>query len=234
MSLQIRFGIAGVVLGLVIGVIGCLAAQVPIGILLLRTLVAMIFTGVLGLVLYGAIKLLLPELFTNVPAHQGDELAEASGRMVNITVSDANDGLDYQASGDQAEALRQLATKSSYGADEFGEGSSGDPDASGMIEEVSEDRRVRALSADASEEGAFNEAAFFQGVERLPDIGGFSEQFQVGEGTVESEADDAAESFGGGGPSTAGSGSRKGQGQSNMDPALIAQAIRTALKKDDR
>jgi hypothetical protein len=99
-----------------------------------------------------------------------------------------------------------------------------------MIEEVSEDRRSRPISSDSGNEGSFNEAAFYDGVDRLPDIGGFSEQFQPGDGN--------SENAGATGPGAMSDGPKassrsKGGTQSNMDPALIAQAIRTALKKDD-
>jgi hypothetical protein len=231
MSLQLRFGIAGAALGLVIGITGSLVAGVPIGILILRALIAAVVVGVLGLVLHAVVNAFLPELLSESAAG-GDDGIEP-GQSVNITLPEEGFPEDHHAAAlrdasgaDQAAPLRQAVV--SHYSDDSGADGAEDPD--GIIEEVSEDRRSRPIGADATEYAGFNEAAFYDGVDRLPDIGGFSEQFQPGEASQEA-SDDAPDIASARAPS---GGSSKRSGQTNMDPSLIAQAIRTALKKDDR
>jgi hypothetical protein len=208
-----------------------LVAGVPIGKLILRAVIAAVIVGVLGLVLHAVVNTFLPELI-NETASGGEDGLEP-GQSVDITLPEEGFPEGHQAAAhheaaieDQATPLRQAAG-GMFGDDAVSDGAD-EPD--GMIEEVSEDRRARPIGADASDDAGFNEAAFYDGVDRLPDIGGFSEQFQPGESEQEasSEAPDmASDRLPSGGRS-------KGNGQTNMDPSLIAQAIRTALKKDDR
>jgi hypothetical protein len=228
MSLQLRFGIAGAALGLIIGILGCLIAAAPFPVLLWKTLLAIVMGGVLGFAVHAAIRVLLPELLQEEGGNPAADLGDGTGQSVNITLGEEGPVNDYTAEGDQAAPLRQAVRNAAeYDDDGVDDDAGAESD---MIEEVSEDRRSHALGAEAGGEASFNEAAFYDGVEHLPDIGGFSEQFQAGDGEEGSEASGVEE------PAMA-SGSSKSHnknGPANIDPALVAQAIRTALKKEDR
>lgn len=220
MGLQLRFGVAGAGIGLFIGILGGLIGGVYFGTILLRILLCVILCGGLGFALYFVIKTFLPELLQSFEPSAEPTAAETEsenqGQAVNITLPEEG----YQASGDQAAPLREM----------YETNAGGDDDAeSDLIAEVSEERHGPGIAAAAMSESAFNEDAFYQGVERLPDIGGFSEQFQDTDtdGTVVSEDGTSVA------PSMAGSRKTSSDSKSNMDPELIAKAIRTALKKDD-
>lgn len=224
MSLQLRFGVAGAALGALLGLLGAIAAGVPFGILVLRLLVSALATGLLGLGLHFVVKTFLPELLESFAAESaaapGAEAAEAAGgSTVDITLPAEG----YAPQADQASELRRIY------AGEPGQGQADEADGGDLIAEVSEERHAPRASEAAGGEGSFSEDAFYQGVERLPDIGGFSEQFQ------ESDSDGTVVAEDGGAKAPSGSGGRSSDGnKGNMDPELIAKAIRTALKKDDQ
>ena len=80
MSLQIRFGIVGAALGLLIGFIGALVASpLPAGIFLLRVLLAIIACGVLGFVLHIVISQFLPELLSEEGSPSSEEIGSLAG-----------------------------------------------------------------------------------------------------------------------------------------------------------
>lgn len=230
MSLQLRFGIAGAALGLVIGIVGCLIAAAPFPVFLWKPLLATVICGILGIALHAVLNAFLPELLQEPSGGTGDDLSDAPEHSVNITLPEEGFPADTIYGDDQAAPLRQAAAaRYDDGFNREGGADAEEAD-DGMIEEVSEDRRSRPIGSDAAGDTSFNEAAFYDGVDRLPDIGGFSEQFQPGDGSGENEgaaAPDTEDSR-----SPGGSRSKKGSG-TNMDPNLIAQAIRTALKKDN-
>lgn len=230
MNLQFRFGIAGAGLGMFIGIIGCVFVAPPFGIVVFRIILSSLIGGAFGFALYFVLKNFLPELLDGNMA-VGEPMvlengADSRGQAVNITLPEegfSTQSEDASEDDDQASALRRVY--------EGHRNEDADMDSS-LIAEVSEDRRGAGAVADLGQSSSFNEDAFYQGVERLPDIGGFSEQFQEQDADGTIVGDEGTPMM-----SSTPSGKRPMSGnkdiKGNMDPELIAKAIRTALKKDD-
>lgn len=213
MNLQLGFGIAGAGVGLLVGMIGGVLFLLPFGIIIVRSLLLAVLLGVVFFALHLVIKKFLPELL----AVESDVLHDPAGPRIDISIQDddtreAGDGVEY---GD--------AERPSMGQVDFSaRGFHGDEETA-IMEEL-QDRIPTVIKTDGSPEAAFNEDAFYSGISHLPDIGNFSTQFS---------SEDTAEVVDSGPPGLSGTASKSGA-SGNMDPALIAQAIRTALKKEEQ
>lgn len=224
MDLHFRFGIAGAALGMFIGIIGSIIAAPPFGYVIFRIILATLLGSGLGFGIFFVIRSFLPELLSNYSISGESSIADdgidSSGR-VNITMPEEGYIASTEYLDDEAQSSQRRYRADDENSDET------DSDSS-LIAEVSEGRHSGMSSVG---DPSFNEDAFYQGVDRLPDIGGFSEQFQDQDtdGTVVGDEDTPLVS------STSSTSSRKSSsnGKGNMDPELIAKAIRTALKKDD-
>ena len=75
-------------------------------------------------------------------------------------------------------------------------------------------------------------SAGFDDLDVLPDLEGFSDSFTASEFASGGSSSTASQ----GGASYAGSASSSGsrQGQEGLDPAMLAQAVRTILKRDQK
>ncbi len=212
MSLQLRFGLFGAAFGLFLGIVGGILSGIPFGIVLFRSLLIAIGLGLAGFLLYTVINKLIPELANALQGNESAEVLSSTGGTIDITLAEDDDS-------SPSENARMLYSDSS----EENQYSAARAEGDGIVEELRDDTRYGKVANDNQVD--FNEDEFYNGVEHLPDIGGFSDQFQSNEANDES---DSASSLG----SSSGKKQKSGDNK-NMDPALIAQAIRTALHKDD-
>lgn len=107
-------------------------------------------------------------------------------------------------------------------------------DTSLLEAEGSEGERAAAMPSSAVPDKGRRPSSGFDDLDVLPDLEGFSDSFTASEFTSggSSAASSEPASYGGGAGSS--SGSRRGQGQDGLDPAALAQAVRTILKRDQK
>jgi hypothetical protein len=220
MKAQQVMGLSGAVLGLLIAVIGGIANGIQFAYVLLRSLASAVLGGLLFMGIYTVAKRFLPDLVGTDAGGSIAETLEEGSSSIDITLDEE----DYIP--DQAHELRAMRSQSRDLAE-------ADENSSEMIEEVVEDSVV-APGVDSFE--SFSEEAFYSGINELPDIGGFADNFAVSGGS-------------GSGSTTAGNNeadplfsdstvdrdmaSPAKKSKSSIDPKMMAQAISTALKKDN-
>lgn len=216
MALPLRIGLAGLVLGILIAVAGGLAGEIPPLQILLRALLAGIFGSFLFLLIWSVAKKYLPELVQEADSTpEGDGFASNNGSTIDIVLQE-----DESMGADQAQELRAMRAQSGY--------RDNSEDDEELIEEVADD--AVASTAPLLSQDGFSEDAFYSGIEQLPDIGGFTESFTPGgEDGSSTGTDDSGPMISPGESISSGSGSKGG-----MDSKLMAQAISTALKKDQK
>lgn len=215
------FGAFGFVISLLAGIIG----GVSFGMILLRSIAAGVVFGGLGIGITFAIKRFLPELTESA----GNETLSMEGAGVDIVLEA------------ETPAANQEYTRLSANGDKEG-------DFIDEIEEVRDEDTVdpllRAGASDEEEVAELEDVS--DGIDSLPDIGEMADKFSG----VEYSGTDREASFGTyaggnsggsgyaghsiGGVDSLGSG---GTGNnvlgSDMDPQLVARAIKTIMKKDE-
>jgi len=245
MGKQVRLAIIGLGIGVLIGVVGGIAGGVPFLVVLLRSIIS----GLIGALLLYGLKILvdrfLPGLFSDEPTRDPIEDISASDKDIGSNVDIVLPGDVPDDTGDQASGLRAMvqneAAAGAYLAGEDAGQSFRNPepaDAGEVLEnegvavdEVPDTTRSSAEDGGTAKAG-FSEDAFYSGIEHLPDIGGFSEHFgQTGETSepVEGESGPALIDTDNSEPAVRSSGGGK---SSELDPELMAKAIRTALKRE--
>jgi len=223
MNLQLGFGLAGAAVGLLVGIIGGLISAASFGIVIFRSLLSALIAGLVALLVYMVIKKFLPELLMDQVSETEEPSAPGSRLDINI-----QDSIDIPSQRSENDTNSQDFSEASYAEEssDFGDdvpdfepaSDQASGEKKGIIEELKDQIPIQ-LQVDNTPEKQFSEDAFYSGISHLPDIGNFSDQF--------AQADDSIDDVLPTGPSNSGGGKK-----SNMDPELIAQAIRTALTKD--
>lgn len=254
----LRTGIIGLVLGLLGGIFG----RVDFGTLLLRTLLSGLILAAAGGGLYFLISKFLPELLTislksadesPLDGGLGAELGSESGSNVNIVIDGNEENASLQNAGDQADDLRDeihgvgaeasvsRGTGENDGAVNLRSESPSSvgnlfvEDESSIIEEVHEERTASQKQGSVNAPN-ISDDDFYSGVENLPDISGFSESFDDGSFSDDEEevpeGETGPDSDMGSTLSDFNSGGTSNDVGSDDDPKVIAQAIRTLMKKE--
>jgi len=239
MAKQVRIALLGFGIGVLIAILGGIVGGVSIGVILLRALVSGLVAALLFAGMDWVASKFLPDM-TGKPADgpdlddnldSFDEPNPSLGTRVNVVLP--GDDL-YE---DQATALREQVSHAHhsgvtrpepvYASENLFVDADSDE---GMVEEVPE---VPGVAMEEGQvESSFSEEAFYAGIDKLPDIGGFSEHFS----SSDDESGQKPETSGHGIAETSFSHVAKESSSSsgkNVDTKLMAQAIRTALKKDD-
>lgn len=216
MALSHRIGLAGLVLGILIAVAGGVAGEIPPLQVLLRAVLSGLAGGFFFMLIWSIARRYLPELIQ--PTDQSsdtDAMSDGRGSTVDIVLQE-----DEAMGADQAQELRAMRNQAGY--------RDTSDDEEDIIEEVADESVSPAQPLLASE--GFSEDAFYSGIEQLPDIGGFTESFSPGgEDGGAAGMEDSGPMISPGESISSGSSSKGG-----MDPKLMAQAISTALKKDQK
>jgi hypothetical protein len=239
------FALKTAVAGLVLGLLGGILGGVEFGVLVLRMLISAIVAGALGAGGYFIVQKFLPELLT-ISMNEGDDSPldpglggemSAAGSTVDIVIDD-----DGPPAADQAGELRREMSDGESDADypRRAQAMSEETprnlfveDENTIIEEVREDGAPAPQPS-----GGGREEEFDSDFSALPDIAGFSDSFNDGnfadegeipEGEMTPDSDQGSALSGFGGQETSFAQADSG---SDDDPKILAQAIRTLMKKD--
>ncbi|TVR03407.1 MAG: hypothetical protein EA403_06855 [Spirochaetaceae bacterium] len=199
----------------------------PVGTTLFRAIVAAVLFGAGGTAVRMAIATFLPELeqvFASADAPAGDDVDGVPGGTVDIVVEDDDltEGDAFAGSTEDPVADVDDAVEREDGGQDDQDGDyvpsfdSGDDQPGYQDDDLVAD--AVAVDGDSDENASIQtdptDAVDPKGVDTLPDVGGFSDSFE------------APESIG------MGEGERERSGSSDQDPAMMARALQTMLKRD--
>ena len=220
MNIRIRFSAGCAVFALVVSLLSAIVAGVPFAMAVMRALIsAVVFAG-LGVALQLAVSRYLPELEElflagGAGSDASDEPGEAR-QTVDIVVDDDDDiarpdfdqGID--SSEDADDGLLAVEDEDDDGRDSDAEPESAD-DLVVEAEELEADdvRRATVSGPDPADDIDVN------GLDQLPDVGGYSGAFESSDRVSLGDEDDGS--------------TRSGV----QDPALVARALQTMLKRDE-
>ncbi len=219
MKVRIGFSVGCALFALIVSLLSGIVSGVPFATIVIRALVsAVVFAG-LGSAAQVAVSRFLPELEqvlegSNVDAQETDAAGEARP-AVDIVVDDSDDESESEDVSDDG-LLEVEDGDSTYGAElESDREPVGDA-------EPADDLVAEAEEVEADQEKEFPAAApdpadgiDASGLDQLPDVGGFSDAFEGSEGIASvGESEDKRNS-------------------SDQDPALMARALQTILKRDE-
>jgi len=213
---RISASVAG--LAFIIAALSAGLGGVPFGQLLFRAILGAVIFGVLGSGVQLLIDRYLPEL-----ASGREAVAEPRpGGKVDIVVSDDEDAAEaipeYESPPDQAEGLREQF--GSYSEEDDSESSGLDSFEESLVEEA---REVSLPPSDSAEEERSEPETSVpadvdgENLDKLPDVEGFADSFSEDSG-VESVTYSAD-------PENSGD-------EGHQDPATIAKALQTMMKRD--
>ncbi|TVQ39953.1 MAG: hypothetical protein EA384_05120 [Spirochaetaceae bacterium] len=220
MRIRIRFSAGCAVFALIVSLLSGVIAGLPVGTIIVRALIAgMVFFGA-GSGLQLAVARFLPELdelFVRNSAMQDQDTRDTSGnrrQAVDIVVDDDNgmERVEFSPAGDALDAADDglVDVEPEFESDDQPEAATAD-DLVAEAEEVEADadRKTPVHTRDPSD------SIDADGVDRLPDGGGFHDAFEEVEGINPANGED-------------------GQPRSrNQDPAVMARALQTVLKRDE-
>lgn len=233
MKVRIGFSVGCALFALIVSLLSGIVSGVPFATIVIRALVsAVVFAG-LGSAAQVAVSRFLPELEqvlegSNVDAQESDAAGEARP-AVDIVVDDS-DEVDSAGSAQVADMADESGSEdvSDNGLLEVEDGDStygaelkSDREPVGDAEPA-DDLVAEAEEVEADQEKEFPAAApdpadgiDASGLDQLPDVGGFSDAFEGSEGIASvGESEDNRNS-------------------SDQDPALMARALQTILKRDE-
>ena len=215
-------------------------SRVPFGALVLRALLSgLAFAGLS----YGAIMLLrrfLPELFGDAASTPYAGQDAAVGSVVDIVLPGGEAERDFQAGDAVERAARESAPDgAALGGQPVGPaaGARTEPGAAGagdLEREVADLRSESFVSSDPGEapssSGAPRPSVSLDELDTLPDLDGFSDAFTTAQaGDDEASVPDASRLMG---PSD--SMPTAGAPDAGRDPAVLAKAVQTLLRKDQK
>ena len=219
MKVRIGFSVGCALFALIVSLFSGIVTGVPFATVVVRALVsALVFAG-LGSVAQVAVSRFLPELEQVLDGSNVDtQESEAAGEVrpaVDIVVDDSDDESESEDESD--DGLLEVGDEGSTYNGELQSDRETDGDAEPADDLVAEAEEVeadqdRGLPAAAPDPA---DSIDVSGVDQLPDVGGYSDAFEGSEGIAsvgESE------------------GNRSSSGQ---DPALMARALQTILKRDE-
>ena len=220
MKIRIRFSAGCAVFALIVSLLSGVIAGLPVGTIMVRALIAgVVFFGA-GTGVQLAVSRFLPELdelLAGSSSPQDQDARDANGdqrQRVDIVVDD-DDGLEsaeFSPYGDASQAADDELVKvePDFGREDQPEAGT-DDDLVAEAEEVEADveRKTPAHTRDPSD------GIDADGVDRLPDADGFHDTFEEVEGIDSANGED--------GPSRS----------RNQDPAVMARALQTVLKRDE-
>ncbi|TVR32217.1 MAG: hypothetical protein EA404_08075 [Spirochaetaceae bacterium] len=233
MKVRIGFSVGCALFALIVSLFSGIVTGVPFATVVIRALVfAVVFAG-LGSAAQVAVSRFLPELEqvldgSNVDAQESDAAGEARP-AVDIVVDDSDD-VDGVGSAQVADMADESGSEDvgDDGLLEVGDEGGGydaelepDREPDGDAEPV-DDLVAEAEEVEADQDREFPAAApdpadgiDASGVDQLPDVGGYSDAFEGSEGIA------------------SGGESESNRSSSDQDPALMARALQTILKRDE-
>jgi len=232
-----------------LSVIVAVFSRVPFGALLLRAMLSGL--GFAGL-MFGAIQLIkrfLPELL-DASARPQDRGADAAvGSLVDIVLPGGDEGRPDSGQDDRSAAsardaeLESLPLASGYPTDSVDSG-----ELAREVASLRTDALVSSDPGDTSPDGASSSVAprpsvSLDELDTLPDLDGFSDSFVEGQ-SGDPEYADSQDGGASGGRSSGGRSSRMmgvsdsmptaGSPDSGQDPAVLAKAVQTLLRRDQK
>ena len=219
MKVRIGFSAGCALFALIVSLFSGIVTGVPFATVVVRALVsAVVFAG-LGSVAQVAVSRFLPELEqvldgSTVDRQQSDAAAEARP-TVDIVVDDSDDESESEDVSD--DGLLEIGDEGSTydGELQSDREPAGDSDPADDLvaeaEEVEADQN-RELPAAAPDPA---DSIDVSGVDQLPDVGGYSDAFEGSEGIASVDESEGS------------------HGSNEQDPALMARALQTILKRDE-
>ncbi len=207
-AIRWRFTAGCALFAFVVAGLSSLLGGNPLGTTLVRAIVAAVLFGAVGTAARLVISSVLPELeqlFSSAPESAIEDADGVSGGTVDIVVDDDELDAGDAFSGEPGDE----------NVPSFDSGDSGDEQPAFRDDDLVADAvPVEAESGETEPEVDPTDSVDPKGVDTLPDVGGFADTFE------------APESIG------MGEGERERSGSSDQDPAMMARALQTMLKRD--
>jgi uncharacterized membrane protein YgcG len=227
--MRISWFFAGVIAGTAFFISAVIAgfAGVPFGVLLLRAAISGVLFAAASIGAELLLQQQLPELYAAIRGEQ------EPGSPSAAEGAESGEGVDIVLESEEGQE------EAEFGAETLAEGEEEaeavPPSASDqLVEEVAEataDGDEEASETAGQPKEAATETEESRSVDSLPDIGEFSETFESGDSGSSSKSGNQS---GSGQYSSSGESSGEGpRGSGSEDPAAIARAIQTVLKRDE-